>query len=98
MGLYGAQQAAEQSPGGARVISCREAVERLWFYLDGTLERADERELEAHLELCRQCCGKLEFARRIQRLLRQTASGVGMPEATRVRLNRVLEGLGGGHE
>jgi len=78
------------------VISCKEAVSRLWVYLDRNLERVREQELEEHLGLCRHCCGELEFARQIRERLRATAAGTEIPPRTRERLERFVRRLSGG--
>jgi anti-sigma factor RsiW len=41
------------------MIKCREAVDRLWAYLDRHLDKAEETELEEHLGVCRHCRGEL---------------------------------------
>lgn len=80
------------------MINCKEAVARLWSYLDRNLGRVDEEELEAHLGLCRHCCGELEFARRVRGLLRRTGSAAEIPPQARVRLDTLLKELETGHE
>ncbi|HET7701607.1 MAG TPA: zf-HC2 domain-containing protein [Candidatus Limnocylindria bacterium] len=55
------------------MIACREAVERLWTYLDRALDRTKEAELEQHLGLCRHCCGELEFAKQVREKLKESA-------------------------
>ncbi|HEY8655345.1 MAG TPA: zf-HC2 domain-containing protein [Candidatus Limnocylindria bacterium] len=75
------------------MIACREAAERLWDYLDRHLAEQPEAELEAHLGLCRHCCGELEFARQVR--LKLTASATeSLPEDTRSRLERFVRELG----
>ena len=75
------------------MIACREAVERLWSYLDRNIDRAQEDELEQHLGLCRHCCGELEFAKQVRSKL---ASSADTPlEATaRQRLQKFAQRLG----
>ncbi len=77
------------------MIDCRQAVDRLWAYLDRHLERAREEELEAHLGLCRHCCGELEFAKQIRSKI--AAADEPIPPTTSARLVslvRRLEGRG----
>ncbi|HXF82706.1 MAG TPA: zf-HC2 domain-containing protein [bacterium] len=74
------------------MITCKEAVARLWIYLDRNLGKAEERELEAHLGLCRHCCGELEFARQIRERLR-AGGAVAVDRETRARLEGFLERL-----
>jgi anti-sigma factor (TIGR02949 family) len=54
------------------MIACREAVDRLWTYLDRSLDRTREEELEQHLGLCRHCCGELEFAKQVRSKLKDS--------------------------
>ena len=73
---------------------CRDAVERLWEYLDHGLDETDERALEAHLAFCLRCCGELEFVRELQGLLR-TRTSAPLPGDVRGRLESVIDDLGG---
>jgi mycothiol system anti-sigma-R factor len=75
------------------MIDCREAVRRMWAYLDHALERGPVEEFETHLEACQRCCGELEFSRHLKVLA--TASGSEtMPDPLRQRIERLLEGGG----
>lgn len=76
-------------------LTCREAVERLWGYLDDDLHPTDHGALEAHLQLCLRCCGELAFAREVRRLLRERTGG-GPPAEVRGRLEAFIDGLGEG--
>ncbi len=55
------------------MISCSEAVRRLWEYLDHGLEADDRARVEGHLALCRRCCGEAEFTAALRELLRNSA-------------------------
>jgi mycothiol system anti-sigma-R factor len=75
------------------VITCAEAVEQLWAYLDGALAAEDRAALEEHLGFCRKCCGEVEFARELRGFLaRSTAEE--LPDDVRARLVDTLEQLG----
>lgn len=78
-------------------MTCGEAVERLWAYLDGDLEAVDRERLEEHLAFCRRCCGELEFAEELRGFLRQKTA-VELPGDVRDRLDRFIEALDGGTE
>lgn len=78
------------------MIACKEAVSRLWDYVDRNLERLPEAELEEHLGLCRHCCGELEFAKQLRELLRRRSPAVEMSPATRERLEAFVKDLGEG--
>jgi anti-sigma factor (TIGR02949 family) len=74
------------------MISCSEAVKQLWEYLDGTVEEADRALLEEHISRCRRCCGELEFARELRRVLTMSAY-VDLPTDVLRRLNQTLQEL-----
>jgi hypothetical protein len=74
------------------MIACRDAVERLWSYLDRNLDRAREEELEQHLGLCRHCCGELEFAKQVRTKLADSAEPPLAPTA-RTRLENFVRRL-----
>lgn len=76
------------------MISCKEAVARLWDYLDRNLGRVEERGLEEHLGLCRHCCGELEFAQQLRERLRREGPAVTLPPEARRRLEAFIQGLG----
>jgi anti-sigma factor RsiW len=54
-----------------REIVCRQAVELVTDYLEGTLSRRDRRRFEAHLRACRDCAAYLE---QIRMTIRATGS------------------------
>lgn len=76
------------------MITCKDAVACLWEYLNRTLGRVKERELEEHLELCRHCCGELEFARQLRALLGRPNTVCELSPDTRARLEAFLASLG----
>jgi len=49
-----------------RTISCEEALRHLFDYLDAELVGDSQREMEQHLERCRNCFSRLEFERRLK--------------------------------
>jgi predicted anti-sigma-YlaC factor YlaD len=55
------------------VISCEEAVRRLWAHLEKELHDAASHRIEEHLALCRRCCGEAEFVDELRAMLRRTA-------------------------
>jgi mycothiol system anti-sigma-R factor len=75
------------------MIGCQEATRRLWEYLDRTADPVDRAELEQHLARCRRCCGELEFAVELRRVLAGARHDT-LPEDVRQRLTEILEDLG----
>ncbi len=51
------------------MITCAEAVQQLWEYLDGMVAESDREAIEEHLSFCRRCCGELDFAEELRRFL-----------------------------
>lgn len=74
------------------MISCSEATKQLWEYLDATVDAATREAIEEHLNLCRRCCGELEFARELRRFLADASRDDIPPDVLR-RLNQTLEEL-----
>jgi anti-sigma factor (TIGR02949 family) len=74
------------------MISCAEAVKQLWEYLDGIVEETDRALLEEHMSRCRRCCGELEFARELRRVLAKSAE-MDLPADVLRRLNQTLQEL-----
>lgn len=56
------------------VITCREAVEQLWAYIDGELENRDASCVEKHLEACRGCYPHYDFQKAFREFVRQHGS------------------------
>lgn len=75
-----------------RVITCGAAVEQLWAFLDHELDDHDQRAVEAHLAFCRRCCGEMELATHLRRLLAAEGSGE-LPADIRTRLGRFIDEL-----
>ena len=76
------------------MINCKEAVSRLWAYMDRNLGLVQEKELEEHLGLCRHCCGELEFAKQIRDRIKQPGSATELPPESRAKLETLLKDLG----
>jgi len=76
------------------MISCHEAVDQLWEYLDRTLDEPDRAGVEEHLARCRRCCAEMEFAHELRRVL-ANGTDVTVPPDVLERLHRTLEELDG---
>lgn len=74
------------------MISCSEAVRRLWEYLEQDLGLGDREQVERHLAFCRRCCGEVEFAEALRELL-QSATGPYLPRDVEGRLTGFLDEL-----
>jgi anti-sigma factor RsiW len=76
----------------SRRIECREAVERLWAYLDNDLDDVDKHAVDDHLAFCLRCCGELAFAREVRGMLAR-GSALRMPPDVQERLEDLADRL-----
>ena len=74
------------------MISCDDAVRRLWDYLDGNVGAADKAAIEEHIGVCKRCCGEAEFADELRTFLTSHAYEE-LPDQTRERLTGFLDQL-----
>lgn len=72
-------------------IGCREAVERLWAYIDEELDEVDQQAIDDHLAFCLRCCGELAFAREVRGVLATSAPR--LPGEAQGRLEAFIERL-----
>jgi anti-sigma factor (TIGR02949 family) len=75
-----------------RVISCGAAVEQLWAFLDHELDDREQRAVAPHLAFSRRCCGEMEFANHLRRLL-ATKGTDELPGEVRTRLDQFIDEL-----
>ena len=82
----------EEEPGG---ITCAEAAERLYEYLDGELDVADARAVREHLRVCEACYPRLAFEESFRALVQRVEEGQRAPESLKSRVMDLLhrEGL-----
>lgn len=74
------------------MISCSDAVRQLWDYLDDNVAASDRKAIEEHLNVCKRCCGEVEFTNELRHFLEEHAKE-DLPMETRVRLRSYLEEL-----
>lgn len=75
------------------MIDCREAVRRMWAYIDHALEPGPTEEIESHLEACQRCCGELEFSRHLKEVVAASGSA-SLPDPLRRKIDLLLAGGG----
>lgn len=72
------------------MLSCKDAVRQLWEYLDGSVAEEDRNAIEAHLSVCKRCCGEVEFAEELRGFLDRNGREE-MEQETHSRLITFLE-------
>lgn len=60
-------------------ITCRQLIDFIYDYLDGTLPTDEQHEFERHLAVCPSCVHYLNTYRQTMRISKQTLQG-GMPD------------------
>jgi anti-sigma factor (TIGR02949 family) len=75
-------------------VSCEEALRHVQEFLDGELEGATLKEIEAHFETCQRCYPHLQFERSFREAVRRAAFRESAPEALLRRVTRVIANSG----
>jgi len=72
-------------------IDCKEALERLYEYLDGELEPPSAEEVEQHFRLCQRCYPHLAMEESFREALHRARAGAEVPPELMGRVLRALE-------
>jgi hypothetical protein len=71
-------------------MTCEQAVERFFTYLDRALAGEDLQDLESHLDACLACCDRLAFSRELDAFVRARLPDAVMPAELDARVRRAL--------
>lgn len=74
------------------MISCDDAMRQLWEHLALPPTAADQALLEAHLALCRRCCGEAQFVTELCAALRRVGTE-DLPPSARQRFEALISQL-----
>lgn len=74
----------------ATTMSCAEALERIYEFLDGELTADVEERIQRHLGVCRQCYPHFRHEEVFLRFLERRAQIVSAPPALRRRIMQML--------
>jgi mycothiol system anti-sigma-R factor len=74
------------------MIDCREAVSRMWAYLERELVPVSLAEFETHLDTCQRCCGELEFSRHLRAMVSEKGAPT-IPDDVRARIDVLLSAV-----
>ncbi|MFO7893347.1 MAG: zf-HC2 domain-containing protein [Longimicrobiales bacterium] len=73
-------------------ISCKEALERLYEYLDGELEPESAEEVQRHVEVCDACYPEVKFTTEFRDALQRAAHGQPtVPDGLREKVGQLLD-------
>ena len=74
------------------MIDCKEAVAKLWDYVERDLPEQDAARIDEHLAVCRRCCGEAEFAGELRSFM-TVHSKAPLPPEIHQRLDTFLGAL-----
>jgi len=78
-------------------VTCEEAAERVFEWLDGELEEEMAARVGTHLETCAHCYPMLRFEQGFREAVTRAASGIGgAPSDLESRILKALDAEGGG--
>ncbi len=72
-------------------LDCEQVLRQVWTFLDGELDDAQSREIQAHIAECADCGPRFEFQRRLLALIEQKAKERPISEHLKQRLFKLLE-------
>lgn len=75
-----------------RKLTCEQAVQQFFAYLDLALQGESLEAFEAHLAACLDCCDKLEFSRKLDATVKRRLAEGPLPEGIEERIRRALAG------
>jgi anti-sigma factor (TIGR02949 family) len=73
-------------------LTCEQAVDQFFAYLDRALSGKPLAALEAHLEACLNCCDKLRFERQLDDFIKARLPEARLPADLDAKIRRVLRG------
>lgn len=76
----------------SRKLTCEQAVQQFFAYLDRALQGESLEALEAHLSACLDCCDRLEFGRKLDATVKRRLAEGPLPDGIEERIRRALGG------
>ena len=79
-----------RSAGGDEMISCEDALSRVYEYLDGELEGFTHAQVKAHFDVCRRCYPHLASEQSFKAALSRAVRGQRAPDELKDRVLQLL--------
>jgi anti-sigma factor (TIGR02949 family) len=73
-------------------LSCEEAVQQFFAYLDRALVGESLGALEEHIEACLDCCDRLKFSRSLDAFVKARLGRTPLPDGFEERIRRAIRG------
>jgi anti-sigma factor (TIGR02949 family) len=75
------------------MVTCQEALARLYDFLDGELDGVSHSQVETHFQKCARCYPHLAFEQNFREALHRAVEGQAAPPELRSRVLRLLDEL-----
>lgn len=72
-------------------MTCQEAVDKLYEYLDREIDDITAAQIEKHLDLCRLCCDHFEFEKKMKDLVQESCVQQKAPSILKNKIRKALE-------
>ncbi len=72
-------------------MTCKEAVDKLYEYLDREADGMTASQVEKHLDLCRLCCDHFEFEKKLKELVQKSCFQEKAPTFLKDKIQKALE-------
>lgn len=73
-------------------LTCEQAVQQFFAYLDRALSGEPLEALETHLETCLDCCAKLGFSRQLDAFIKTRLPEAALPPDLEAKVRQALRG------
>ncbi len=72
-------------------MTCKEAVDKLYEYLDREADGMTASQVEKHLDLCRLCCDHFEFEKKMKKLVKNSCFQEKAPTFLKEKILKALQ-------
>jgi mycothiol system anti-sigma-R factor len=74
-------------------MTCEEAVQKLYEYLDKELDQETADLLNKHLDICKGCCDHFEFEKKVRGLIQEKCFDEKAPQFLKDKIRNKLRSL-----
>lgn len=79
--------------GEKYIISCTQAVKKMFELLEGKIKLSEKNKLNTHLDTCLECCNRLEFERLLRQKLQKVNKEKKVPALLENKIRSLLKSL-----
>ncbi len=79
-----------EAPGESRMLTCPEALEWMYEFMDGELPDADAAKVDRHFKMCQACYPHLKLEENFRSRLQAAVGGACVPDDVKSRVMELL--------